>query len=210
MKRKSVSKKTKPVSEKDFGKKYFCTGSYDKYLKTTADWVPFVARKITKIIKRPGAEILDVGCAQGFLIAELRKKHSFRVRGIEYSSYARKNAVPEVKKSIEKGNILKLPFKKESFDAVICLDVVNYLNDLGEVAEAVKNLVDVSRKYIFFGAIFKHSWTASQEDNPDELRKTVFSKKEYVDCFQKAGAKLNGDFDGNNGGRILSFTKIKK
>ncbi len=153
-----------------------------------------------------GARILDIGCAHGYLIAELQNKYGHFVRGIDFSSYAIKNSEKTVRKNIIQGDILHLPFKKNSFDAVICLDVINYLEE-NETPKAICGLANISNKHIFFGAIFKHSWTAGQKWNPDKLRKSVLAKKDYVEMFEKSGARLAGSFDGDNGGSILVFKK---
>jgi 2-polyprenyl-3-methyl-5-hydroxy-6-metoxy-1,4-benzoquinol methylase len=191
---------------KKFGKDYYNSGSYGEYKKEADRWVPKTARKIGKIIGKKKAKILDVGCAHGYLIAELKNKYGHAVRGVDYSDYAVKNSEISVRKNIRQGNILHLPFKKNSFDVVISLDVINYLDE-GEVPAAVRNLANLSKEYIFFGAIFKHSWTASQKWNPDKLRKSVLAKKDYAEMFEKCGARLAGSFDGDNGGSILVFKK---
>lgn len=168
--------------------------------------MPGVARKINKIIGKEPVKILDVGCAHGYLIAELQNKYNFSVSGVDASFFAIRNAERSVKKKITRGNILKLPFKKNNFDAVICLDVINYLKT-EEVSDAIKNLVNISRDFIFFGAIFRHSWTASQKWNPDKLRNSALPKKEYVNIFRKNRASFTKIFDGGNGGSILVFRK---
>lgn len=194
------------MPSKNFDKEYFNSGSYEDYKKETDRWVPKVARKINKIVGSDPVKLLDVGCAHGYLIAELQNKFGHVVRGVDYSEYAVKNSEISVRKKISRGDILCLPFKKNSFDAVICLDVINYLSE-EEVPKAVQSLVNVSKKYIFFGAIFKYSWTASQKWNPDKFRKSVLSKKEYSEIFKACGAKLAEIFDGDNGGSILVFKK---
>lgn len=195
------------MAEKKFDKEYFNSGSYKDYRKEAARWVPKTARKINKIVGKRPAKVLDVGSAHGFLVAELQNKFGYVVQGVDYSAYAVKNSEISVRKNIVRGNILNLPFKKNNFDAVICLDVINYLEE-NEIPKAIQNLVSVSKKYIFFGAIFKYSWTASQKWNPDKLRKSVLSKKEYSGIFKKSRAKLAESFDGENGGSILVFQKV--
>lgn len=194
------------MANKNFGKEYFNSGSYEEYKKEADRWVPKTARKINKIIGTSPARILDVGCAHGYLIAKLQNEYGHIVRGLDYSDFAVKNSEISVRKSIVQGNILRLPFKKNSFDAMICLDVINYLEE-SEIPAAIRSLANLSRIYIFFGAIFKHSWTASQKWNPDKLRKSVLAKREYTEMFKKNGAKLAGSFDGDNGGSILVFKK---
>lgn len=194
------------MANKNFGKEYFSSGSYKDYKKETKKWVPKTARKINKIIGGKQAIVLDVGCAQGYLITELQNKFGHNVRGVDFSEYAVKNSEKTVRGKIRQGDILKLPFRKNEFDAVICLDVINYLEEK-DIPTAIKSLVKIAKKHIFFGAIFKHAWTASQRWNPDKLRKSVLSKKEYIGIFKKNGAKLTGSFDGENGGTILVFKK---
>ena len=191
-----------------FDKHFFSSGVYKNYQALLASWVSQVAKRIYQTLKKkPAAEILDIGCGFGTLLAELQDKYHFRVAGLEPSSYAIGKALPSVRKKIEKGSILKLPFKKNSFDAVVCFDVIYYLNP-GETAKAIKNLVAISRNFIFFSSLYCHSWEASQKHNPDPLRLAVLSKKEYINLFSKSGAKLIGHFYSQNGEDILIFCKI--
>ncbi|MFA5926415.1 MAG: methyltransferase domain-containing protein [Parcubacteria group bacterium] len=194
------------MANKNFDKGYFSSGSYKDYKKEAERWVPKTAGKIDKIIGNKPMRILDVGCAHGYLIAELQNKYGHSVRGIDSSSFAVKKSDASVREKISQGDILRLPFKKNNFDVAICLDVINYLNE-EEISKAVRNLANTAKKYIFFGAIFKRSWTASQKWNPDKLRKSVLSKKGYTGIFRENGAKFAGSFDGDNGGAILVFEK---
>jgi len=196
------------IPSRKFNKGFFNSGAYKNYRGILAEWVKPVAKRIYKLLEsNPSAKILDVGCGFGNLIAELKNNYNFSVEGVEYSSYAIKNSHPSVKSKIRKGNILSLPFKKNSFDAVICFDVIYYFNP-EETKKAIKNLVNVTRKYILFNSIYRHSSEASQKINPDSLRITVLSKKEYIDIFSKNGARLIKKFREDNGGETLVFKKM--
>ena len=198
------------ISGKKFDKKYFSSGSYNNYEKILTQWVKPEAKRIYQILKdKPSAKILDIGCGFGNLLAELQDKYHFLVTGIEYSPYAIQRAQSSVKSKIKKGNILRSPFKKNNFDLVVCFDVVPHLT-LEETKRAVKNLVSVSRNYIFFSSIYRHSIYASQKLNPDPLRLTTLSTKNYINLFSKNGARLIRKFYGENGGDILVFKKILK
>ena len=173
---------------------------------TNRDLRIVVDRRKSKNILRCGARILDVGCAHGYLIAELQDKYGHSVKGVDYSPYAVENSEKSVRGKIRQGDILKLPFRKNEFDAVICLDVINYLEEKN-IPKAIQNMARISKKFVFFGAIFKYSWTASQKWNPDKFRKSVLAKKEYIEIFRKYGAKFAESFDGENGGSILVLKK---
>ena len=196
------------IPSKKFDKKFFTLGAYKNYKEILFEWVVPMAKRIYQILEdKPSAKILDVGCGYGNLIAELQNKYNFWVEGLEYSSYAIRKAHSSVRKKIKKGSILKLPFKKNSFDIVVCFDVICYLT-LKETKKAIKNLVDASRGYIFFNSIYRHSQDASQKKNPDPLRITVLSKKEYINLFSQNGAKFIKSFREENGGDTLVFKKI--
>ena len=51
--------------------------------------------------------------------ASLERKKGFNIQGFD-SSYSSKN--------IKKGDIIKIPFKEEEFDIVLCLDVLEHLS----------------------------------------------------------------------------------
>jgi len=197
------------ISAKNFNKKYFTSGVYKDYKKLLTEWVGPVAKRISRFLKnKPSAGILDVGCSFGNLLAELQNKYHFQVQGLEYSPYAIRKADPSVRRKIKRGSILDQLFRKNSFDAVICFDVICYFS-FEETKKAIQNLVNISRRYIFFSSIYRHSRDASQKNNPDHLRKVVLSKKEYINFFSQKGAKLIKEFYGANGGNILVFKKKK-
>lgn len=195
---------------KSFDKQYFSSGTYKiyKYKEMLDEWVGPMAKRIAKTLKdRKKVKVLDVGCSFGNLIAELQDKYGFEVKGLEYSAYAIKKALPTVRRKIKEGTILNPPFKKNSFDAVVCFDVVCHLPK-EEVARAIKNLIVLSRHYIFFASIYRHSMWTSQKINPDKLRVTTLSQKEYIDIFSANGAKFVEKFYGGNGGEVLVFKKL--
>jgi 2-polyprenyl-3-methyl-5-hydroxy-6-metoxy-1,4-benzoquinol methylase len=217
------------ISGKKFDKKYFSSGSYCNYKEILGGWVKPIARRISNLLDEATASspkadsvkmrrgliamrqassprVLDVGCGFGDLIAELQDRYDFSVVGLEVSPYAIKKASPSVKSKIKGGSILKLPFKKNNFDVVVCFDVVCYLTS-EETVRAIKNLIKVSRGYIFFSSIYRHANEASQKINPDPLRRATLSKKEYVDIFSKYGARFVKKFYGENGGDVLIFKK---
>lgn len=91
--------------------------------------------------------VLDVGCGEGFTLARLQKeKIGKEFEGIEYDENAialGKKLYPRLK--ITKGDIYKLPFKDDSFDLVVCTEVLEHLDN---PRKAYKELIRVSKKYI--------------------------------------------------------------
>lgn len=196
------------VPQKYFNRNYFSTGGYDTYKKDAFDWVGPTAKRIFLFVQNSASpSVLDVGCAHGLLIAELRDKYGVTVKGLEYSDYAIKNAEKSIKQNIQRGNVLKTSvFRKNSFDAVICFEVFQYLN-AAEIAKATENLARWTKKWIFFCLPYKHSRHNSQKINPDKYRITALTQKECVETFKKTGVKFIASFNSGNGGDILVFKK---
>lgn len=91
--------------------------------------------------------ILDVGCGEGFTLNRL-KEHGIgkKLEGLEYSKDAillGKKTYPDIK--ITQGSIYELPYKANSFDLVLCTEVLEHLE---EPEKALQELVRVSKKYL--------------------------------------------------------------
>ncbi len=91
--------------------------------------------------------VLDAGCGEGFTLDHLQKEKIGKVfEGIEYDGQAVLLAnvmYPKIK--IIKGDIYKLPYKNNSFDLVICTEVLEHLEN---PKKAYRELLRVSRKYV--------------------------------------------------------------
>lgn len=91
--------------------------------------------------------VLDVGCGEGFTLHRLSKeKIGKEFEGLEYDEKAielGKKLYPRLK--ITKGDIYDLPYKSNSFDLVVCTEVLEHLEN---PKKAYRELVRVSKKYV--------------------------------------------------------------
>ena len=91
--------------------------------------------------------ILDVGAGEGFTLEKLRQnKIGKKLEGIEYMDEAielGKKTNPKAK--IKKGDIYKLPYKANSFEVLICTEVLEHLED---PKAALAELKRVTSKYV--------------------------------------------------------------
>jgi len=93
-----------------------------------------------------GDRVLDAGCGIGLTTIRLAKKHNCRATGIDTSEkligWARKNANQLKNAEFMVADIRNLPFKDNTFDAVICESVLAFIPDkkktLAELARVVK------------------------------------------------------------------------
>jgi len=192
-----------------FNRVYFSSGSYGSYIEDVSSWVCPMARKTSFFlhdIRNP--RVLDIGCAEGFLLAELKETYGYSVEGVEFSHHVLARALPEIKPEIRRGSVLELELAANRYDAVICFDVFEYMTpEENEIAAA--RLVKWAGRFIFFTNPYKHSFQASQRLNPDPLRITAFTQKEYIEMFKRAGARFLTKFNAGSGGDVLVFEKNK-
>ncbi|MBI4098220.1 MAG: class I SAM-dependent methyltransferase [Candidatus Levybacteria bacterium] len=91
--------------------------------------------------------VLDVGCGEGFTLARLQKdKIGKNYEGIEADETAielGKKLYPRLE--IKKGDIYKLPYGSNSFDLVVCTEVLEHL---AYPKKAYRELLRVSKKYV--------------------------------------------------------------
>ena len=126
-----TSKKNKLIASK-FSKEYFDGTRSQGYGGYYYDgrWVKIAKKLIKKFKLKKGSKVLDIGCAKGFLMHDLKKesKNKIEVYGIDISKYAKSRAMSSVKSKIKIMNCKKLDFKDNSFDLVIGINVVHNLS----------------------------------------------------------------------------------
>lgn len=180
---------------KQFGEMYFDGPrdyGYGGY-KYDGRWVPVARDIIRHFGLKPGQRVLDIGCAKGFLVKDLRDSlPGLEVFGVDISEYALMHCHPDVIGRLHLGNVEKLPFPSGSFDCVICLDTVHNLpRQRAKVALAEIQRLSGGRAFVRVDsyrtpeqkAVFE-SWvlTAEFHDYPDR----------WVALFDEAG--YTGDY----------------
>lgn len=118
---------------------YESKGEYHKKLDKDWPYLPVYLAKM-EIIKRflsknKGSKILDAGCGEGVLVDEYKEK-GFNIIGLDLN-YSSKN--------VKKGNLLKMPFKKEEFDVILCLDVLEHMDVLDQ-EKAIREIYKITKK----------------------------------------------------------------
>lgn len=91
--------------------------------------------------------ILDAGCGEGFTMSKLAEFGvGKQIEGVEYS----KDAITLGKKFfpnlvIKQGSVYELPYEDNSFDLIVCTEVLEHLED---PKKAIKEMLRVSKKYL--------------------------------------------------------------
>ncbi len=138
---------------KQFGFDYFDGDrqyGYGGYRHIEGRWLP-LAQDLTKHYGlKAGDRVLDVGCAKGFLLHDFTQAvPGLEVAGVDVSSYAIDNALPDMKPFVQVANATALPFPDKSFDLVVSINTLHNLR-IYDLVTALKELQRVSRggKYI--------------------------------------------------------------
>jgi SAM-dependent methyltransferase len=95
-------------------------------------WVTVAKRAIAHWKLKPGDRVLDVGCAKGFFVKDLREAlPGLEVIGIDVSDYALEHAHPDAKPFLRKGSCDRLEFEDNSFAAVFAVNTIHNLDRAG-------------------------------------------------------------------------------
>ena len=149
-----------------FGKEYFDGDrlyGYGGYNYHPKFWTKTAQRIRDYYGLGSGARILDVGCAKGYLLYDLKRQFpQIKIAGVDISEYAVKNAHPEVRSHIKIADAVNLPFPDKSFDLVVSINTVSN-PPLEQCQKAIQEIMRVSRKDAFIAV---HAWeTETQKSN---------------------------------------------
>ncbi len=114
----------------EFGRDYFDGTREQGYGGYHYDgrWVAIAERAIEHWNLRPGDKVLDIGCAKGFFVKDLRDAlPGLDVVGIDVSDYALANAHPNAKPFLRKASCDDLPFADGEFTVVFAINTIHNL-----------------------------------------------------------------------------------
>jgi 2-polyprenyl-3-methyl-5-hydroxy-6-metoxy-1,4-benzoquinol methylase len=99
-----------------------------------------------EVIRLGPGNVLDVGCGMGTLVLTLRQR-GIDARGLDVARRTVEEANRRAPGCFEVGSILDIPHPDESFDIVLCLDVLEHLDE-ADVPTALAELHRVSRQAV--------------------------------------------------------------
>ena len=158
-------------------------------------WVAVARKVIKKFNLNINSRFLDVGCAKGFLMHDLKIiLPALKVYGIDISQYAKDNSILNIKKNIEIMNCKKLRYKSNFFDGLVAINVVHNL-EIEQCKEAIKEIQRVSK-----GKAFIQVDAYRDEIELKVLKKwiltakTYLKPKEWIKLFKECGYTGYYDF----------------
>lgn len=116
---------------------------------------------------------LDVGCGMGHLMRNLTGK-GYAGKGIEISKDALNKYLTDfLPDKVLLAGAEKIPLPDNSFDMVICLDVMEHLPKF-DIKQAISELIRVSKDFIFL---------TINLDNPYEYHPSIFTREKWEKMF---------------------------
>lgn len=156
-------------------------------------WQPVIPDLIAHFSLDNHSSFLDVGCAKGFTLYDLKLAlPGIRLAGIDISQYAIDNAKQEVKPNLQVANAIELPFEDNQFDAVVSINTVHNLDE-DECAKALQEIMRVSKGKSF---ITVDAWRNDEEQERMMqwalTAKTIKHVDDWKRFFKEVG--YTGDF----------------
>ena len=128
---------------------------YDTFMDNVpyGEWCEY----LTGLLKENGVEsgvVLDLGCGTGSL-TELLAARGYDMIGIDYSevsviksSKINKAEIENKHCEILQGNVMKLPFRKETFDIITAFETIYFWPDINEAFKQVYRVLKVSGTFM--------------------------------------------------------------
>ncbi len=124
-----------------------------RWVRTLKNLVPGRFKWFDRHIDWQGLDVLDLGCAGGFM-AEALNDRGATVTGIDPAEKAidaartHANAAGiSIRYDVGVGEVL--PYNNEQFDAVVCVDVLEHVNDLAKVLAEVTRVLKPNGTFLF-------------------------------------------------------------
>ncbi len=97
---------------------------------------------------KPNHRVLEVGCAKGYALVEFFKQ-GMQVDGVDVSEYAVAHGHPEIRHSLQVGDVCSLPFSDQAFDFVFSKEMLPHVPE-DRVRDAIRECMRVSKGPVFF------------------------------------------------------------
>ncbi len=124
-----------------------------RWVRTLKNLVPGRLSWFDRHIDWRGKEVLDLGCAGGFM-AEAMAARGARVTGIDPAA----DAIDAARRHARAGGLRiaydvgvgeALPYDATGFDAVVCVDVLEHVSDIDRVLEEVARVLRPGGRFLF-------------------------------------------------------------
>lgn len=156
-------------------------------------WKPVVPDLISHFDLTEDSRVLDVGCAKGFFLHDLKEAlPEIEVHGVDISQYAIENAIESVRSYVKVGDARNLDYEDNSFDFVMSINTIHNL-DREDCAIALKEIQRVSGGKAFITVdAYRNEIEKERMEAWNLTALTMMSVREWIDFFEEVG--YDGDY----------------
>lgn len=136
----------------------------------------------------PESSVLDVGCAKGFMLKDIRSAFpESTVAGVDISEYAIRNGHPDVQNFLQVADARELPFADDHFDLVVSINTVHNF-DQTDCAVALQEITRVSRGAAY---VVVDAFSTREEESRildwNLTARTILSTGDWEEFFETVG-----------------------
>ncbi len=156
-------------------------------------WKPVVPDLVSHFKLNNESRVLDVGCAKGFFLHDLKNAlPGIEIYGVDVSEYAIENAIETVKDNVRVGDARHLEFADDTFDFVMSINTIHNL-DREDCAQALREIQRVSggRAFITVDA-YRNEIEKERMEAWNLTALTMMSVDEWKAFFAEVG--YSGDY----------------
>jgi SAM-dependent methyltransferase len=191
----SKSEMSKNLARK-FGVDYFDgdrSCGYGGYFYHEKYWKFVIPDIIDRYNLDQNSKVLDVGCAKGFFLYDLKNViPGITIRGIDISEYAISNSLQEVRADLKIADATSLPYPDNFFDLVISINTIHNLS-ISDCRVALREIERVSKGYSFITVdAYNNDIEKERMEAWNLTALTIMSCNEWKIFFEKVGYK--GDY----------------
>ena len=191
----SKTEEDKCIAQK-FGKEFF-DGSrnhgYGGFSYNPRFWQPVVPRFQKHWNLKSNDSVLDVGCAKGFMLYDLKESiPDLKVNGVDISKYAIANTKKEISRFCQVANAISLPYDDSSIDVVISVNTLHNLNE-SDIKMALLEVERVKKRGSFITLdAYRNDEEKERMEAWNLTAKTVMHANQWKEFFNDIG--YTGDY----------------
>ncbi|MBT4765070.1 methyltransferase domain-containing protein [bacterium] len=191
----SKTEEDKRIAQK-FGKEFF-DGSrnhgYGGFSYNPRFWQPVVPRFQKHWNLKSNDSVLDVGCAKGFMLYDLKESiPDLKVNGVDISKYAIANTKKEISRFCQVANAISLPYDDSSIDVVISVNTLHNLNE-SDIKMALLEVERVKKRGSFITLdAYRNDEEKERMEAWNLTAKTVMHVNQWKEFFNDIG--YTGDY----------------
>jgi SAM-dependent methyltransferase len=181
---------------RQFGKEFF-DGSrnhgYGGFSYNPRFWQPVVPRFQKHWNLKSNDSVLDVGCAKGFMLYDLKESiPDLKVNGVDISKYAIANTKKEISRFCQVANAISLPYDDSSIDVVISVNTLHNLNE-SDIKMALLEVERVKKRGSFITLdAYRNDEEKERMEAWNLTAKTVMHVNQWKEFFNDIG--YTGDY----------------